>query len=155
MSSARVQNWRLAETPSTDVIGDLWRFIKLSGSARPPSQDSGPRQTGEAFPTVLIAAGNAGLRQSLSNHLRQDPCNILHADCAERLWHTIVNHSRPIHVLLLEAGLEGPDFEEMAKQFRPGMKILFVANSPTQSQPRALTADAAAAQARELLPPRK
>lgn len=155
MSSARVPSWRSLEIPSTDVIGDLWRLIKLTGSAQRPSQDSDPPQTGEAFPTVLIAAGSAGLRQSLTNQLRQDPCNILQADCAERLWHTIVNHSRPIHVLLLETGLEGPDFAEMAKQYRPGMKILFVAKSPTESQPRALTAAAAAAQARELLPPRK
>jgi hypothetical protein len=155
MSSATVQSWPLREIPSTDVIGDLWRLIKLNGGTHPSLQDSGQPGTRESFPTALIAAENPETRQSLASHLRQDRCNVLQADSAARLWHVIVNHSRPIHVLLLEMGMEGPDFAEMAKQYRPGMQILFVAKDSDQSQPGALPVAAAAAQARELLKPQK
>jgi CheY-like chemotaxis protein len=155
MSSARVQSWPFRETPSTDVIGDLWRLIKLNGGTKPSLQDSGQPGTRESFPTVLIAAENPEMRQSLTNHLRRDPCNVLQADSPARLWHAIVNHSRPIHVLLLEMDLEGPDFVEMARQYRPAMQILLVAKHSDQSQPGALPVGAAVAQARELLKSQK
>ena len=153
MSSAdfitRVQNWPLRSIPSTDVLGDLWRLIKLNGAGRQSMHDSG--QTKETFPTVLIAAGNREMRQSLANHLRLDPCNVLQADSGARLWDAIISHSRPIHVLLVEMGMAGPDFADMVKQYRPGMRILFVGSDWDKSQPWVLPVGAAAAQARELL----
>jgi hypothetical protein len=154
MSSARIQSSPFREIPSTDVIGDLWRLIKLNGGSQ-PSQDSAHPGTREGFPTVLIAAENPGMRQSLADHLRQDQCNVLQADCAARLWYAIVNHSRPIHVLLLEIGMEGPDFAEKAKQYRPGMRIVLVEKHSDQGQQGALPVGAAAAQARKLLKSQK
>jgi hypothetical protein len=130
-------------------------LIKLNEGAQPSlqgsGQGSGGPETPDAFPTVLIAAENPGMRQSMANDLRQDPCNILQADSVTRLWDAIVNHSRAIHVLLTELKLVGPDFVKMAKQFRPGMRILFVGNDSDQSPPEVLPAGAAAMQARELL----
>jgi hypothetical protein len=130
-------------------------LIKLNGGGQESQQNSGEPGTREAFPTVLIAAENQGMRQFLANFLRQDPCNILQADSAAGLWHVIVNHSRQIHVLLLEAGLGGPDFAEMAKRYRPGMLILSIAKPSDQSQPGTLPMGIAAAQARALLRSRR
>jgi hypothetical protein len=153
--ATRIQSWPFREIPSTGVIADLWRLIKLNGGNQPSPQDSGEPGTREAFPTVLIAAENQGTRQFLVNFLRRDPCNILQADTAIGLWHVIVNHSRQIHVLLLEMGLGGPDFAVMAKQYRPGMRILSIANHTDQNQPGILPIGIAAAQARELLQSQK
>jgi hypothetical protein len=111
----------------------------------------GRLETLYAFPTVLIAAENPGMRQSMANDLGHESCNVLQADSAARLWDAIVNHSRAIHVLLTELKLVGPDFTKIAKLYRPGMRILFVANDSDQSQPGVLPAGAAARQARELL----
>ena len=83
------------------------------------------------------------------------PLQCLTGGLPARLWHAIVNHSRPIHVLLLEMDLEGPDFVEMARQYRPAMQILLVAKHSDQSQPGALPVGAAVAQARELLKSQK
>jgi hypothetical protein len=153
--TVRREDWPVRAIPSTDVIGDLWRLIKLNGGAQPylegSGQGSGRPESPDAFPTVLIAAENPGMRQSMANDFRQDPCNVLQADSASRLWDAIVNHSRAIHVLLTELKLVGPDFAKMAKQYRPGMRILFVANDSDQSQPGVLPVGAAAMQARELL----
>jgi hypothetical protein len=149
----RAQNWPFRLSPSIDVLGELWRLIKLNGAAGPSMHDSG--QTRETFPTVLIAAGNREMRQSLANHLRLDPCNVLQADSGARLWDAIISHSRPIHVLLVEMGLAGPDFADMAKQYRPGMRILFVGGDSDKSQPWVLPVGAAVAQARELLKAQK
>lgn len=155
MSSAgfttRREDCQLRAIPSTDVIRDLWRLIKLNGGAQPSLPGSGRPETPDAFPTVLIAAENPGMRQSMANDLRQDPCNVLQADTAARLWDAIVNHSRAIHVLLTDLKLVGPDFAKMAKQYRPGMKILFVAKDSDQGQPEVLPVGAAATQAREWL----
>ena len=159
MSSASVTtrrvDWQLRAIPSTDVIGDLWRLIKLSGGAQPSfqgsGQNSGRPEMPDAFPTVLIAAENSGMRQSMANDLRQDPCNVLQAESSTRLWDVIVNHSRAIHVLLAQSELVGPDFSKMAKQYRPGMQILFVAKEADESRPGILPVCAAARQARELL----
>jgi hypothetical protein len=159
MSSAgfttKREDWQLRAIPSTDVIGDLWRLIKLNAGAQPllpgSGQGSGLPERADAFPTVLIAAENSGMRQSMANDLRQDPCNVLQADSAVRLWDAIVNHSRAIHVLLAESELAGPDFAKKAKLYRPGMQIVFVANEADQSRPGVLPVCAAARQARELL----
>jgi hypothetical protein len=153
MSSAdlmtRVQDWPFRSIPSTDVLGDLWRLIKLNGVPGPSMNDSG--QTRETFPTVLIAARNHEMRQSLANHLRLDPCNVLQADSGARLWDAIISHSRPIHVLLVEMALAGPDLADRVKQYRPGMLILFVGSDTDKSHPPVLPVGAAAAQAREFL----
>lgn len=149
--ATKLQSWPFKGIPSTDVIADLWRLIKLNGGSQPLQQGSGEPGARENFPTVLIAAENQGMRQFLANFLRQDPCNILQADTAAALWHLIVNHSRQIHVLLLEIGLGGPDFAEKAKQYRPGMRILSIAKHSDQSQAGILPMGIAAAQARELL----
>jgi hypothetical protein len=158
MSSAgftvRREDWPLRAIPSNDVIGDLWRSIKLNGGAQSSLQGSGEASgppTPDAFPTVLIAAENPGMRQSMANDLREDPCNVLLADSVVRLWEAIVNHSRAIHVLLTDLKLVGPDFARMAKRYRPGMRVLFVADDSDQSPPDVLPAGAAATQARELL----
>jgi hypothetical protein len=148
-------DWQRKAIPTTDVIGDLWRLIKLNGGALPSlqsaEQGSGRPEMPNAFPTVLIAAENSGMRQSMANDFRQDPCNVLHADSSTQLWDVIVNHSRPIHVLLAQSELVGPDFPKMAKQYRPGMQILFVADEADQNRPGILPVCAAARQARELL----
>jgi hypothetical protein len=151
----RREDWPLRAITSTDVIREFWRLIKPNGGAQSTlqgsRQGSGRPETPDAFPTVLIAAENPGMRQSMANHLGEEPCNVLQADSAVRLWDAIVNHSRAIHVLLTELKLVGPDFAKMAKLYRPGMRILFVANDSDQSQPEVLPAGAAAMQARELL----
>src|SRR5215469_17467551 len=113
MSSAgftmRREDWPPRAIPSNDVIRDLWRLIKLNGEAHASlqgsRQGSGLPEIPDAFPTVLIAAENPGMRQSMANDLRQDPCNILQADSVARLWDAIVNHSRAIHVLLTDLKL--------------------------------------------------
>src|SRR5215469_4439764 len=117
MSSAgftvRREDWPLRAIPSNDVIGDLWRSIKLNGAAQSSLQGSGEASgpaTPDAFPTVLIAAESPGMRQSMANDLREDPCNVLLADSVVHLWEAIVNHSRAIHVLLTDLKLVGPDF---------------------------------------------
>jgi hypothetical protein len=149
--TTRRRDWPLRAIPTTDVSGDLWRLIKLNGEVQPSLRGSGRPDAPEAFPTVLIAGENPGMRQSIANHLRRGPCNVLQADSAARLWDAIVNHSRAIHVLLVELELVGPEFAKMAKQYRPGMQILFVASDSNQNQPGGLPAGAAATQARELL----
>ena len=151
----RREDWPPRAIPSNDVIRDLWRLIKLNGEAHASlqgsRQGSGLPEIPDAFPTVLIAAENPGMRQSMANDLRQDPCNILQADSVARLWDAIVNHSRAIHVLLTDLKLVGPDFAKMAKRYRPGMPVLFVADDSDQRPPDVLPAGAAATQARELL----
>lgn len=153
--AVRREDCPLRAIPSTDVIRDLWRLIKPYGGAQSSLQGSrqgpGRLETLDAFPTVLIAAENPGMRQSMANDLGQESCNVLQADSATRLWDAIVNHSRAIHVLLTELKLVGPDFTKMAKLYRPGMRILFVANDSDQSHPEVLPVGAAAIEARELL----
>ena len=159
MSSAgftvRREDWPLRAIPSNDVISDLWRSIKLDGRAHSSKQSSGEGsarpETPDAFPTVLIAAENPGMRQSMANDLCEDSCNVLLADSVVSLWDAIVNHSRAIHVLLTDLKLVGPDFAKMAKRYRPGMRVLFVADDSDQSPPDVLPAGAAAAEARQLL----
>src|SRR5215471_19437653 len=117
MSSAgftmRREDWPLRAIPSNDVIRDLWRLIKPNGAVQPSLQGSeegsGARETPDAFPTVLIAAENPAMRQSMANDLGEEPCNVLQADSVARLWDAIVNHSRAIHVLLTDLKLVGPD----------------------------------------------
>jgi hypothetical protein len=130
-------------------------LIKPNGAAQPSLQGSeegsGARETPDAFPTVLIAAENPGMRQSMANDLGEEPCNVLQADSVARLWDAIVNHSRAIHVLLTDLKLVGPDFVKIVKRYRPGMRILLVANDSDQSPPEVLPVGAAAMRARELL----
>lgn len=81
---------------------------------------------GLCFPTILVAEHDDGVRSSLVRQLQHQGYFVLVAhDAAEALEITRV-HSRPIHLLLTEDGLDGRTLASALKQFRPDMRVLFL-----------------------------
>src|SRR4051812_42639056 len=81
---------------------------------------------GLSFPTILVAEHDDGVRSPLVRHLQHQGYFVLVAhDPAEALEITRL-HSRPIHLLLAEDGLDGRTLASTLKQYRPNMQVLFV-----------------------------
>lgn len=81
---------------------------------------------GLSFPTILVAEHENGVRSPLVRHLQHQGYFVLVAhDAAEALEITRV-HSRPIHLLLTEDGLDGRTLASTLKQYRPNMHVLFL-----------------------------
>lgn len=76
------------------------------------------------FPTVLVARNNDGLKGLVANRLKHIGINVLEADDWEDVFHFITSHSRPIHVLLADASIEG--HLPIIKEYRSELEIFFV-----------------------------
>lgn len=74
---------------------------------------------------------------------------MLEAESVARVIQIAISHSRPIHVLLLDVGMEVPEFFERLDRYRPGLAILLVAADSNPN--RAMSIDEALAETRELL----
>lgn len=104
----------------------------------------------EAFPTILIAA-DAGSRHALARSLRLDGYLVFEAsDEAEALF-LVVSQSRPIHVLLADANIEGRKLARTLKLYRREMQEIFVTLNPKQSLSDGLNPEVAVARIRERL----
>ncbi|HTS66265.1 MAG TPA: hypothetical protein VMH28_29780 [Candidatus Acidoferrales bacterium] len=102
-----------------------------------------PRKSERSYPTVLIAAADAEMRRLLAGSFRGDECLVLEADSRDGAFEIVRVHSRPIHVLLLDFQIAGPDWAAGLKRYRSDMQVLIVTEE--------LSPAAALQRARELL----
>jgi hypothetical protein len=61
--------------------------------------------------------------------------------------------SRPIHFLLTNVGKASPDLAVMIQRHRPELRILFIAQHPSEIRPNVLNPEIAVAKVQELLKP--
>ena len=113
------------------------------------------REEPASYPTVLVGVQNEELRRLLTDKLRRDEFLVLEADNSQGVLNIVIQHSRPIHLLFLEASMADPEFPALLKQFRSYMRILFVTTCSEDAPFNALPPDYALAAARELLTPLK
>ena len=103
-------------------------------------------------PTILVAHCNArseGLVESLQ---RQGFLVLTAGDGAEAVEIARV-HSRPIHVMVAEEGMNSRSLAATLKQYRPQMRVLFLTQFTTGDRPDLASIDMALAKVRELLDP--
>jgi hypothetical protein len=65
----------------------------------------------------------------------------------------IRSHSRPIHFLLTNAKKARPDLAETLEPYRPELRIVFIAQHPSEILPNVLHPEIALAKVQELLKP--
>ena len=104
----------------------------------------------ESFPTILIAT-DAGSRQALVRNLWLDGYLVFEASCEAEALFFVISQSRPIHVLLTDADIEGRKLARTLKLYRREMQALFVTLNPKQSLSDGLNPEIAVAKVRELL----
>jgi hypothetical protein len=98
---------------------------------------------------VLIAASGSR-RQYLADHLLEEKCLILKANDAAQMLEVVRLHSRPIHVLLVDADI-APVMAEVLQRYRPGMRVVSVTWSADSSRLDAVLPDAALGKALDIL----
>ena len=85
------------------------------------------QESSGGFPTVLVAELD-GVPPIFANDLRNAGFNVLEAHDWTSAVHFIRTHSRPIHVLLVNANRNGLEASEILK-FRPSLRVLFVSQT--------------------------
>jgi hypothetical protein len=103
------------------------------------------------FPTALVAAESDAMRLALLRCLPQAHCLVLEADSQDRVLEILVGHSRPIHVLLLDAGIADPTFTALPKRYRSGLEVVIVAGCSDSPPAGALAIKDAVLRAREII----
>ena len=82
-----------------------------------------PFQT-HAYPTVLVAHDDEGVRSSLGDCLQRNGFHVLEADDWDHVFDVVRVHSRPIHLLLADASMDAR--VPMLRGYRSELQILFV-----------------------------
>jgi hypothetical protein len=95
----------------------------------------------QPYPTILVARDDNGLDRTLINCLERDGFHVLEASGWEQVFNAVRVHSRPIHVLLVDAsmGIHVP----MLKKHRSELQVVLVQ--------KPVDADAVLAKVRQLL----
>ncbi len=104
----------------------------------------------ESFPTILVATDPES-RHALVRNLWLDGYLVFEASCEADALFFVVSQSRPIHVLLTDANIEGRKLARTLNLYRHEMQALFVASCPRQSISDGLNPETAVAKVRELL----
>jgi len=81
-------------------------------------------------PTILVAVSNIELRSTLVAALRAQDYLVLEAADGVGALHVLQTHSRPIHLMLTNTGMDKRFMKEALKRYRPEMKVLFVGQQP-------------------------
>jgi len=76
------------------------------------------------YPTVLVAGDDNGLDGTLINCLQRNGFHVLEAGDWEQVFHAVRVHSRPIHLLLVDASMEA--HVPMLRQHRSELQVVFV-----------------------------
>jgi PleD family two-component response regulator len=76
------------------------------------------------YPTVLVAVNDIDQRGTLGHRLRLDGYNVLEAHDWADVFAFVVQHSRPIHLLLADVGMEAQ--VPMIKEYRSELQALVV-----------------------------
>ena len=100
------------------------------------------------YPTVLIAVHADEMRRAVAAKLERHNWLVLEADSIDSALHFVQMHSRPIHVVVLDAAIRDSAQGALFGKYRPNMHI--VALSPTEP---GLACDLALAQLEQRLPP--
>lgn len=78
------------------------------------------------FPTVLVTGDDSELRSDLVNLLLLEGYYVLEAHDAADAFHIAIVHSRPIHLLLMDLGMEGSSLlAARLRPYRDEMRVLF------------------------------
>ena len=104
----------------------------------------------ESFPTILIAT-DTGSRHALVRNLWRDGYLIFEANSEAEALFFVVSQSRPIHVLLTDANIEGRKLARTLKLYRHEMQAMLVTSSPKQGLSDGLNPETAVGKIRELL----
>jgi CheY-like chemotaxis protein len=102
----------------------------------------------QGHPTVLVAENDPERRDALVSSLRQDDYLVLEAHDRPGILDIVTTHSRPIHLLLLNTGINSCALGDRLKKLRPRMHILFVGQFDGQARSQALTPEIALASIR-------
>jgi CheY-like chemotaxis protein len=106
-----------------------------------------------SFPTILVAEEDDELRYALAHNLGHDGYLVLEApDWPSALGIARV-HSRPIHLLLIDVGMD--NHTALLKQYRPEMRVFFVTRHPHEGLRDALAPETALAKVRAFFKPSK
>jgi PleD family two-component response regulator len=81
----------------------------------------------QGYPTVLVAVHDLDQRGTLGHRLRLEGYNVLEAHDWANVFAFVVAHSRPIHLLLADVGMEAR--VPMIQEYRSELQALFVAKS--------------------------
>jgi DNA-binding NtrC family response regulator len=76
------------------------------------------------YRTVLVARDDNGLDGTLINCLQRNGFHVLEAGDWEQVFHAVRVHSRPIHLLLVDASMEA--HVPMLRQHRSELQVVFV-----------------------------
>ena len=106
------------------------------------------------FPTVMVAELEDPVRSTLLLNLRKEGIHVLDAQGWTSAFNLIRSHSRPIHLLLTNMRRARLNLAETLKPYRPELRVLFVAQYPSEILPNVLHPDAALAKIREFFKPR-
>jgi DNA-binding response OmpR family regulator len=118
---------------------------------------SSPKERSENiddFPTVLIAELEETVSSALCTSLQNEGINVLVTHDWTTTFDLIRSHSRPIHLLLTNVSRAKPDLAEMLKPYRTELRVLFIAQHPSEIRPNVLHPEIAVAMVQELLKPR-
>src|SRR5438067_2426630 len=120
-----------------------------------PCRDSEQPERLASYPTVLVGVEDGELRQLFVEKLRKDDFLVLEADSSHSVLEVVIQHSRSIHVPLLETRIGDPEFVALLSRFRSYMQVFFVTTCSSEDQSHGLSPDYALANTRELLKPLK
>jgi DNA-binding NtrC family response regulator len=93
------------------------------------------------YPTILVARDDNGLDGRLINCLQRNGFHVLEAGDWEQVFHAVRVHSRPIHLLLVDASMHA--HVPMLKKHRSELQVVLVQ--------KPVDADAVLAKVRQLL----
>jgi DNA-binding NtrC family response regulator len=102
------------------------------------------------FPTVLLVELEDPVRSTLLQGLQKEGVHVLEARDWAATFNLIRSHSRPIHLLLTNARSARPDLAKTLEPYRPELRVLFVAQHPSEILPNVLHPEIALAKIREL-----
>jgi CheY-like chemotaxis protein len=84
-----------------------------------------------SFPTILVAAGNNGVRHALVRTLEKQGYLVLEADDGAEALRIVRVHSRPIQLMLTGENLDGQMLATTVRQYRRDMRVHFLASYST------------------------
>jgi len=105
----------------------------------------------KSFPTILIAEYNIENRDWLVETLQEQGYLVLQAENSSEALHIARIHSRHIHVMLTDGSSHGRTLAAKLQQYRPEMRVLFVAANGTGSVSDLVAPGKALAKVRELV----
>ena len=108
---------------------------------------------GLSFPTILVAENDDGVRSALVRDLQHLGYFVLAAQDSTEAVEIVRLHSRPIHLMLTDEGLDGRALAATLKQYRPHMLVLFITRYANGEGPDALGAEITVSRVQELLDP--